>query len=62
MAGDELGTISFDVDGLQYDAKLIAANDVEKRTYYKEVGIGAAVAVAILTFITRKPKKKKNIY
>ena len=62
MAGDELGTISFDVDGLQYDAKLIAANDVEKRTYYKEIGIGAAVAVAILTFITRKPKKKKNIY
>ena len=62
MAGDELGTISFDVDGLQYDAKLIAANDVEKRTYYKEIGIGAAVAVAILTFRTRKPKKKKNIY
>ena len=62
MAGDELGTISFDVDGLQYDAKLIAANDVEKRTYYKEIGIGAAVAVAILTFITRKPKKKKNNY
>lgn len=62
MVGDELGTISFDVDGLQYDAKLIAANDVEKRTYYKEIGIGAAVAVAILTFITRKPKKKKNIY
>jgi len=62
MAGDELGTISFDVDGLQYDAKLIAANDVEKRTYYKEIGIGAAVAVVFLTFITRKPKKKKNIY
>ena len=62
MAGDELGTISFDVDGLQYDAKLIAANDVEKRTYYKEIGIGAAVAVVILTFITKKPKKKKNIY
>ncbi|MCR5186915.1 MAG: D-alanyl-D-alanine carboxypeptidase [Clostridia bacterium] len=62
MAGDELGTISFDVDGLQYDAKLIAANDVEKRTYYKEIGIGSAVAVVFLTFITRKPKKKKNIY
>ncbi len=62
MAGDELGTISFDVDGLQYDAKLIAANDVEKRTYYKEIGIGAAVAVVFLTFITRKPKKKKIIY
>lgn len=63
MAGEELGTISFDVDGLQYDAKLIAANDVEKRTYYKEIGIGAAVAVVVvLTLITRKPKKTRNIY
>ena len=62
MAGEELGTISFDVYGLQYDAKLIAANDVEKRTYYKEIGIGAAVAVVVLTLITRKPKKTRNIY
>ena len=64
MAGDELGTISFEVDGLHYGAKLIAANDVVKRTYYKEMAIGAAVAVVLLVFITRKPKKRKrkNIY
>ena len=64
MAGDELGTIKFEVDGLEYDAKLVAANDVQKRTYYKEIAIGVAVAMVLFLFITRKPKKKKrkNVY
>ena len=40
-AGQELGTVKYNVDGLEYNAKLLAENDVELKTYYLEILIGA---------------------
>ena len=61
-AGDEIGTISYNVDGLEYNAKLIAANDVEKKTYYVEISIAAGVTflfLIIITIVVKSNKKKR---
>lgn len=60
-AGDEIGTISYNVDGLEYHAKLLAANNVEKRVYYKEIAIGVgAIFIIIVVIAIIKPKKRKH--
>ena len=60
--GQELGTIKYTVDGLEYDAKLLAQNDVIKKTYYVEIsiGIGVLFVVFCVIFIIVKKKHKKR--
>ena len=54
--GQELGTVKYNVDGLEYSAKLLAENDVELKTYYVEILIGAGI-IAVVIIIGRKVKK-----
>ena len=56
--GQELGTIKYKVEDIEYSAKLLAANDVQKRTYYKEIiiAIGIVFVVVILLKILKKKK------
>ena len=62
--GQELGTIKYTVDGLEYNAKLLAENDVIKKTYYVEILIGVGAFLIIVSVIilikkrNRKPKEK----
>ena len=58
--GQELGTIKYTVDGLEYNAKLLAENDVIKKTYYVEILIGVGVfAFIVVVIIIIKKKSKK---
>ena len=62
-AGQEIGTVKYSVDGLEYSAKLIAVNDVVKKTYYKEIGIAIGIGfvlIIILWMILKKSKKSKR--
>ena len=61
--GQELGTIKYTVDGLEYNAKLLAENEVIKKTYYVEILIGVgvlAVIICIITVIKKKNNFKRN--
>ena len=61
--GQELGNIKYTVDGLEYNAKLLAENEVIKKTYYVEIliGIGVlAVIICIIIIIKKKNNFKKN--
>ena len=60
--GQELGTVKFDVDGLEYNVKLLAENDVELKTYYVEIAICAGIVLVILLFIViiKKKQRRKN--
>ncbi len=59
--GQELGTIKYDVDGLEYNAKLLAENEVIKKTYYVEVlvGSGSLIIITCIFFIVIKQKHRK---
>ncbi len=59
-AGQEIGTVKYSIDGLEYSAKLVAVNDVVKRTYYKEIGIAISVALVLIVFIGMILKKSKK--
>jgi len=48
VKGQELGTIKYTVDGLEYEAKLLAGKNVEKKTYYAEITIGAGIVILIV--------------
>lgn len=58
--GQELGIIKYNVDGLEYEAKLLAETEVELKTYYIEILIGAGIFIIVLglLLIVRKKKKK----
>lgn len=58
--GQELGTLKYNVDGLEYTAKLLAEKDVELKTYYIEILIGVGVFLVFLVIFT-KIRKKDNI-
>ena len=58
--GQELGTIKYTVDGLEYNAKLLAENEVIKKTYYVEILIGVGVLVFVICIIIVIKKKNKN--
>ena len=60
--GQELGTIKYTVDGLEYNAKLLAENDVIKKTYYVEIliGIGALFVIVVVIVIVKKKVGKKR--
>lgn len=51
--GQELGTITYNVEGIEYSAKLLAANSVEKRTYEKEIAIGILILFFLLILIRK---------
>ena len=57
--GQELGTIKYIIDGLEYNAKLLAQNDVIKKTYYVEISIGAGVFIILVGIIITKKKHRK---
>ena len=61
--GQELGTIKYTVDGLEYNAKLLAENDVIKKTYYIEILMGVGVffiIVGVIIIIKKKHRKPKE--
>ena len=64
--GQELGTITYNVEGIEYSAKLLAANSVEKRTYEKEIAIGILILFFLLILIRkiniarRKSRKRRR--
>ena len=58
--GQELGTISYSVEGIEYNAKLIATKNVEKRTYEKEIGLAIIIGIILLILIHSIKKKKRK--
>ena len=60
--GQELGIIKYNVDGLEYKAKLLAETEVELKTYYVEILIGVGIFIIVLgvALIVRKKKKNKK--
>lgn len=55
--GQELGTIKYTVEGLEYNAKLLAENEVT-RSYFVEILIGSGAAFAVVLIIIVVAKKK----
>ena len=62
--GQELGIIKYNVDGLEYKAKLLAETEVELKTYYIEILIGVGIFIIILgiALIVRNKNKKHIQY
>ena len=58
-SGQELGTVKFNVDGLEYSAKLLAESDVELKTYYVEILIGCAIFFSVFIIFVKFRKNKK---
>ena len=58
--GQELGIIKYNVDGLEYEAKLLAETEVELKTYYVEILIGVGIFIIVLVIALMIRKKKKN--
>ena len=58
--GTELGTVKYNVDGIEYSAKLVAENDVELKTYYIEALAGIAVGVIVVIIICIMKKRYKS--
>ena len=61
LKGQELGNVKYTVDGLEYNAKLLAENEVIKKTYYVEILIGAGVLAVIVCIINVIKKKRKKV-
>ena len=57
--GQQIGTVKYIVEGIEYTADLVAANNLEKKKNYDYVIVGGICAVVILLFITVKEKSKK---
>lgn len=57
--GQQIGTVKYIVEGIEYTADLVAANNVEKKKNYDYIIVGGICAVVILLFITVKEKSKK---
>ncbi len=56
--GQELGTIKYTVDGIEYEAKLVAENDVVRKLYYEEILIGSGILFIVFCVIVLVVKKK----
>lgn len=62
-AGEEIGTIKYKVDDIEYSSKLLAKTDVEEQTYYSVIifiGIVLLLIAFLLLSTRRKNKKKKR--
>lgn len=58
--GDNLGTVSYQIDGIPYETNLIASHSVEKSklfNYILEIGIGILILILIKKIIFHKLKK-----
>ena len=62
--GQELGKIKYIVDGLEYNGRLLAENDVELKTYYVEILVGSGIVFIVVGIIfiraKKRSKKRKN--
>ncbi|MBR2786150.1 MAG: D-alanyl-D-alanine carboxypeptidase [Clostridia bacterium] len=56
--GQELGTVRYSVDGLEYSAKLLAANSVERKIYNKEIMIAVGCFLVIIILVRVVGRKK----
>lgn len=56
--GQELGTIKYTVEGLEYNAKLLAENDVE-RSYLVEILMGSGAVFVVFCIVIIIVKKKR---
>lgn len=61
-SGEEVGTIKYKVDNIEYSAKLLASTDVEEQTYYSTIiFIGVILLVfGFLLLAGRKKNRKKK--
>lgn len=64
--GDHLGTISYTIDGIQYETNLIASHPVEESKLLSsilQIGIGFLMFLIVYTiFFNKKKKKSRKIY
>lgn len=58
--GEEIGTVKWNVDGLEYTAKLLAEHDVELKTYYIEILIGVGSCALLLMICAKKKGATKH--
>lgn len=59
-SGEEIGTIKYKVDNIEYSANLIASTNVEEQTYYSEViSIGVILLILSLLLLSTRRKNKK---
>lgn len=64
--GDHLGTISYTIDGIQYETDLMASHAVEESKLLSsilQIGIGFLMILIVYTiFFNKKKKKRRKIY
>lgn len=61
-SGEEIGTIKYKVDDIEYTANLVASTDVEEQTYYN-VAIFIGIVLLLIAFLilsTRRKNRKKK--
>ena len=58
--GQEIGTVKYTIDGIEYKANLLAENDVEKKTYYVEILIGCGVVFVIIGIVIIVKKRHRR--
>ncbi len=61
-SGEEIGTIKYKVDDIEYSANLVASTDVEEQTYYN-VAIFIGIVLLLIAFLilsTRRKNRKKK--
>lgn len=57
--GQELGIIKYNVDGIEYTAKLLAESDVELEKYYIQLLIGSIIVFGILIIILKIKRNRR---
>lgn len=58
--GQELGTVKYTVEGIEYTAKLLADKDVEVKTYYVQILLGVGVFVVIFMLLMTIRRKSRR--
>ena len=57
--GQELGVVKYNIDKIDYETKLVASNDVEKKTYYIEILIIGGMLLIFVIILVAKRKNRK---
>ena len=60
VAGQELGTIEYKVDDIEYSAKLLASTDVEEKKYTNFIIFTAIIMLLVGISLLKKNKKKQK--